>query len=667
MNWRTFLHSRAELLLVITILIVVSAVFHWIPYKIAFLNFFYIPVLAAGYFMGARRAILSGVLCVLLVLIYYLFDWTNGALLAGYSGAALASVFNHQWSTLLRVSMWGGFLILIGGAFGALQERETESHRQALELNRTLEAQAAELREANTALEESSQQLRQQAEDLQQKSFQIEQLKQKLEETLFSAMDSSVARLLIQGRLREEKRNLSVLFCDLEGFTSYAHLRNPEVALEDLNYFYEVMEGLIEAYHGHIDKYLGDGIMCEFGAPVDHEQHSLQAVVTGLMMQKHFADKNFPWRLRVGLASGESIVGLLGKRRRSYSCIGEVANLAKRLEELCEGSSVYLDDTANRAVEHLVETERVRSQGARRARDKEVLEEIACKERELQGSPDNAALLFDVGQLYFRIREASQAVRYFRQAMELKPDSSEFKLAYADATVKQDEYEKVSIRGLSNKQAVFKALKLVDPLQNEERFPRQFVQRFERVPALIEVPDEAVLPTEVLDGSVGHSFCVAVVAYALGEELGLAEDVKRNLLLAGRLQDLGKNIIWHHILNHRGVLSDQERKDLERHTDESVSIARRMGYDQPEVLEIIANHHELPDGEGYPRQMRGDEIPLGARISCVADVYCALTEKRPFRRAWDSRIALSEIHKGAAVGRYDPRVVDALNRLMFPA
>lgn len=666
MNLRTFLRRHTELFLVLGVLFVISAVFHWIPYKIAFLNFFFVPVLAAGYLMGARRAVLSGVMCVLLVLTYYFYIWTKGGLDSGYQWATLMSVFSQRWDTLLNIAMWGGFLILIGGAFGVIQEREVTSHNRAQELNEALQAQATQLRQANTALEESSSQLAQQADYLHEKGFQIEQLKQKLEETLYSAMDSTVARLLIQGRLREEKRNLSVLFCDLEGFTSYAHLRNPEVALEDLNHFYEVMEGLIETYHGHLDKYLGDGIMCEFGAPVDYEQHSLHAVVTGLMMQKHFADKNFPWRLRVGLASGESIVGLLGSRRRSYSCIGEVANLAKRLEELCEGSSVYLDETANEAVRHLVETERVRNQGGRRARDKEVLEEIAAKERELQSSPQNADLLFAIGELYFRVREASQAVAYFRQAMELKPDDNAIKLAYADASVKLDEYEKIAIRGLGKKQAVFKAVGLVNPLLNQERFPQVFANRYQHVPGLIEIPDEAVLPTEVMDGCVGHSLSVAVLSYALGDALGLAEDLKKHLLLAGRLQDLGKCIIWHHILNRRGVLSEPERKDLERHAEESVSIAKRMGYDQPSVLEIIANHHELLSGEGYPRRLKEEDIPLGARITCVADVYCALTERRPYRHAWDCRVALSEIHKGAAAGRFDPLVVDALNRLMVP-
>ncbi len=654
------------MLLVVGVLVVISAAFHWIPYKIAFLNFFFVPVLAAGYLMGARRAVLSGVMCVLLVLTYYLYIWTKGALEAGLEWTTLMSVFIERWDTLLNIAMWGGFLILIGSAFGLIQERVLTSYNRARELNATLEAQAAELREVNRALEESTKRLQQQADELHEKGFQIEQLKQKLEETLYSAMDSTVARLLIQGRLREEKRNLSVLFCDLEGFTSYAHPRNPEVVLEDLNHFYGVMEGVIEAYHGHIDKYLGDGIMCEFGAPVDYEQHSLQAVMAGLMMQKAFAKEDFPWRLRVGMASGESIVGLLGSRRRSYSCIGEVANLAKRLEELCQGASVFLDESSNEAVRHLVETERFRSQGARRAEDRKILEEIAEKERELQSNSRDGDLLFAIGQLYFRIREASQAVNYFRQAMELKPDDNAIKLAYADASVKLDEYEKIAIRGLGRKQAVFKAVGLINPLLNRERFPQGFQDRYHHVQGLMEIPDEAILPTEVVDGSVGHSLCVAVLSYALGDQLGLSDELKQHLLVAGRLQDLGKCIVWHHILNHRGALSEEERKELERHVDESVAIARRMGYDALGIIEIIANHHELLSGEGYPRHVKGEAVPLGARITCVADVYCALTERRPHRRAWDCRVALSEIQKGGAAGRFDPQVVDALNRLMVP-
>ena len=97
---------------------------------------------------------------------------------------------------------------------------------------------------------------------------------------------------------------------------------------------------------------------------------------------------------------------------------------------------------------------------------------------------------------------------------------------------------------------------------------------------------------------------------------------------------------------------------------ESVAVAKRWGYDRPGVIEIISNHHELLNGQGYPGGVQGDQIPIGGRISCVADVYSALTSWRPYRDAWDPQVALGELRKGAAGGKYDPKVVEALHQLM---
>ena len=155
-----------------------------------------------------------------------------------------------------------------------------------------------------------------------------------------------------------------------------------------------------------------------------------------------------------------------------------------------------------------------------------------------------------------------------------------------------------------------------------------------------------------------------MLAYALADRLALGEDLKRKLLTAGSLQDLGKSAIWHHILNRRGGLSDTERKELEAHVAESISLAKRLGYDDPQVIGIIAAHHELLNGEGYPNHLKGEQIPLPARIGCVADVYCAFTGWRPYREPWDRRIVLNELRKDAAAGKYDPKVVDALVELV---
>ena len=181
---------------------------------------------------------------------------------------------------------------------------------------------------------------------------------------------------------------------------------------------------------------------------------------------------------------------------------------------------------------------------------------------------------------------------------------------------------------------------------------------------MIEIPDAVPLAVEVIDGTVGHALSVAVVAYAIADQMGLSADVKKSILIAASLQDVGKRGVWHHILNRRGGLSDHERRELEGHVEESVSIAKRMGYDHPQILEIIATHHELLNGEGYPHGKKDNDIPLAGRICGVADVYCALTAWRSFRDPWDSRVALSELQKGVASGMYDAKVVETLCELM---
>src|ERR1035437_2590649 len=259
---RPLLTRYSELVLVATTLVVVIGVFHWTSHKIAFLNFFYLPVLAAIYLLGKRRAILISVMCVLLILVYYFWYWAGESVSAGRGLAGLLGIADQNRDTLLSLGIWGGFLVLTGSAFAVAYERMVKSYNRA-------QQQAEELLDLNQRLGSSSDALEQRSEQLQEKNLQIEHLKQQLEEIIYSTMDPAVARLIIQGRLRQEKRHISVLFCDLKGVTSSTQLPGPEIILEELNNFYGAMEELIESYHGHIDKFMGDGIMCEFGAPID--------------------------------------------------------------------------------------------------------------------------------------------------------------------------------------------------------------------------------------------------------------------------------------------------------------------------------------------------------------------------------------------------------------
>jgi HD-GYP domain-containing protein (c-di-GMP phosphodiesterase class II) len=242
----------------------------------------------------------------------------------------------------------------------------------------------------------------------------------------------------------------------------------------------------------------------------------------------------------------------------------------------------------------------------------------------------------------------------------LDPGSTEIKLAYADANIKRDEFEKIQLKGKLQKVTVYEVSAIRDRWNDPAVIPTTVAQAYGRAESHIEVPEDVVLAVEALDGAVGHCRVVALLSYALADRLNLNEELKKTVMLAGYLQDLGKEAVPHHVLNRRGSLTDQESKLLEKYVPESVATCRRMGYVDPRLLEIVLHHHEAWDGSGFPDGLRGEAIPLGARITAVAEAYSALTSWRPYHDAWDARVAISEIRKGMDRGRYDPKVVQTL-------
>src|SRR5262249_54556305 len=144
-----------------------------------------------------------------------------------------------------------------------------------------------ELNVANTSLEEHAKNLETQTLELQESKRAIETLKSKVEETLYATMDSSVAKLVIEGRLRDEKREVCVMFADIVGFTTYSEDHPPEIVVGELNRYLRGVEPILLSYRGHIDKYMGDAIMCEFGAPEDYEMYRLHGVIAGMKLQDH--------------------------------------------------------------------------------------------------------------------------------------------------------------------------------------------------------------------------------------------------------------------------------------------------------------------------------------------------------------------------------------------
>ncbi len=618
LRFRNFIIRHLEGLFILLLLSIVVSVFYLFPYKIAFLNFFYLPVLTAAYFLGKRQAVMSAVLCFL-----------SGVLFAYYRPGWFA-VTGTRLNALLVLATWGGFLILASAAIGSLQERLAKGFAETRQLYEELK-----------------------------RSRVTEEMKEKVEKALYATMDPVVAKLATEGKLRIEKREISIMFTDLTDFTGYSDKNRAELVLEELNRFLGQIEPVVELFRGHIDKYMGDGVMVEFGAPVDFDRHALLAVLAGLRMQQRMKTLDLPWRLRVGIATGNTVVGMLGVRRQAYSAVGDRVNVAKRLEEICEAGKVYIDEPTFRAVEPFVTATRLRNMGYGRQSDHDLVDRMTALEEKLSRENETPELLYQLGKINFELHDATSAIRYFERALALDPDSTQIKLAYADANIKRDEFEKIQLKGKVQKITVYEVNEIRDRWSDPAVIPPAVAVAYGKAQSHIEIPEDVVLAVEALDGAIGHCRVVALLSYAIADRLKLNDELKKTILLAGYLQDLGKEAVPHHVLNRRGSLTDQESKLLEKYVVESVATCRRMGYVDPGLLEIVLHHHEAWDGSGFPDGLRGEAIPLGARITSVAEAYSALTSWRPYHDAWDSRVSMSEIFKGMDRGRYDPKVVRA--------
>jgi diguanylate cyclase (GGDEF)-like protein len=153
-----------------------------------------------------------------------------------------------------------------------------------------------------------------------------------------------------------------------------------------------------------------------------------------------------------------------------------------------------------------------------------------------------------------------------------------------------------------------------------------------------------------------HSERVGELAARVAMRLGLDAEQVELTRLAGSLHDLGKLAIPEEILRKPGTLADSERLVLERHPQIGFRMLDSLGVDP--VADLVLHHHERWDGAGYPDGLRGEQIPLGARIIFVTDAYDAMTSDRIYRPRRSSRAALAELERCAGT-QFDPDIVAA--------
>jgi diguanylate cyclase (GGDEF)-like protein/putative nucleotidyltransferase with HDIG domain len=169
------------------------------------------------------------------------------------------------------------------------------------------------------------------------------------------------------------------------------------------------------------------------------------------------------------------------------------------------------------------------------------------------------------------------------------------------------------------------------------------------------------LAIDARDGTTyGHLRRVQVYALELARELGLPEEERRALDAAALLHDIGKLAVPEHIISKPGRLTPEEFEKMKVHPVVGAEILESVRFPYP-VVPIVRAHHEKWDGTGYPYGLKGEEIPIGARIVAAVDCLDALASDRQYRRALPLDEAMGRVARESGTS-FDPKVVDLLHR-----
>jgi putative nucleotidyltransferase with HDIG domain len=157
--------------------------------------------------------------------------------------------------------------------------------------------------------------------------------------------------------------------------------------------------------------------------------------------------------------------------------------------------------------------------------------------------------------------------------------------------------------------------------------------------------------------SRGHSSRVTVFAQAMAKGIGLDKERLSVLRLGALLHDVGKLAVPSSVLLKRGPLTATEFGQMRRHPAAGARMLKTLGA-PPTILPVVLHHHERWDGAGYPTGRKAQEIPLEARVLCIADSFDAMTSTRPYRAPKHPDEALEELEHCSGT-QFDPELVEA--------
>lgn len=165
--------------------------------------------------------------------------------------------------------------------------------------------------------------------------------------------------------------------------------------------------------------------------------------------------------------------------------------------------------------------------------------------------------------------------------------------------------------------------------------------------------------------TAGHSAAVAVYSRDIAARMGLDDATQQKIYVSGLVHDIGKIGLSAGLLEKPGALTLDERRQMQEHSAIGERILANVET-YPDIAVIVRHHHERVDGNGYPDQLVGDDIPLLSRIIAVADAYNAMTSDRPYREAMPSRVARLRLAQ-AVESQFDTSVVAAFEAILAGA
>ena len=208
--------------------------------------------------------------------------------------------------------------------------------------------------------------------------------------------------------------------------------------------------------------------------------------------------------------------------------------------------------------------------------------------------------------------------------------------------------------------------KPVEPLELKARVKnliqlKSYIDELEHTETVLFALAEVVEAREPFTSH--HCRRLSIYSAMLGELMGLDPLEVKSLRQGGILHDIGKIAIPDRILLKNGPLSDDEWSVMRDHPSTGERLLRSMKSLNP-VLPIIRHHHERWDGKGYPDKLKGEAIPLAARILQVVDAYDALRSRRPYKPAFSKEQTTAILKEEAENGKWDPRVAEAFLEML---